>query len=274
MAIDGKEKIVLGSGKLFGILFSGDIPNNDEIEKDDNLVGLIQGGASLEYKPTFYTAKDDLGLKSKTIMTEEEATLKSGIMTWCGKTLDKFCNTARITEDKEKGLRIVKIGGAGNQDGKRYLFRFYYHDEADGDIRITIVGQNEAGFTIAFAKDKETVIDAEFKAQPHDKEGTLILYEEDIPKEIKVLTITSQLGSQTGDTKITVDLPLDSGNSYVYKVGDSLVLPKVDEVCGSDYSSWDGTSEITAANGKDIVIVEVDSNSKAVKAGKTAVISQ
>ena len=29
----------------------------------------------------------------------------------------------------------------------------------------------------------ETVIDAEFKAQPMDKEGTLILYEEDMDKE-------------------------------------------------------------------------------------------
>lgn len=36
--------------------------------------------------------------------------------------------------------------------------------------------------TIAFAKDSETVIDAEFKAQPMDKEGTLILYTEDIDK--------------------------------------------------------------------------------------------
>ena len=30
-------------------------------------------------------------------------------------------------------------------------------------------------------KDKETVIDAEFKAVPHDSEGTLIVYEEEIP---------------------------------------------------------------------------------------------
>lgn len=34
--------------------------------------------------------------------------------------------------------------------------------------------------TIAFAKDSETVIDAEFKAQPMDKEGTLITYQEEM----------------------------------------------------------------------------------------------
>lgn len=47
-------------------------------------------------------------------------------------------------------------------------------------LLVTIVGNNQAGFTIAFAKDSETVIDAEFKAQPMDKEGTLITYQEEM----------------------------------------------------------------------------------------------
>lgn len=32
---------------------------------------------------------------------------------------------------------------------------------------------------MAFAKDQETVINAEFKAQPADSNGTLIIYEEE-----------------------------------------------------------------------------------------------
>ena len=94
-------------------------------------------------------------------------------MTWCGTTLEKLCQTARVTEDKTKGIRTVKIGGIGNATGKKYLLRFVHKDTQDGNIRVTIVGNNQAGFTIAFAKDSETVIDAEFKAQPMDKEGTL-----------------------------------------------------------------------------------------------------
>ena len=74
----------------------------------------------------------------------------------------------------------MKIGGIGNADGKKYVLHFVHKDPVDGDVRVTIVGNNQAGFTIAFAKDSETVIDAEFKAQPMDKEGTLILYEEDM----------------------------------------------------------------------------------------------
>lgn len=175
-----KQTITLGSGNLYITEFTGSIPANTEIEKDDNLAGHIQGGAELEYKPEFYTAEDDLGKVKKTIITKEEAKIKSGIMTWNGDTLKKLCATGRITEDTEKGIRIVKIGGIGNNDNKNYIIHFLHKDSVDGDVRVTVVGKNTAGFTLAFAKDKETVIDAEFEAVPSDDEGTLILLQEEI----------------------------------------------------------------------------------------------
>lgn len=195
--MDG-ERIVLGSGYLYISEFDSKtkaIPTNEEIEKDENLLGLIQGGAEVTYKPSYYEAKDDMGKVSKTILTEEEATLKSGIMTWCGKTLEKLCETARVIEDKVKKIRTVKIGGVGNATGKKYVIHFVHKDETDGDIRVTIVGNNQAGFSFAFAKDKETVIDAEFKATPQDKEGTLILYEEDMAETTDSSTEASGAGA-------------------------------------------------------------------------------
>jgi len=179
MSLTADEKIVLGSGKLYTDVFTGTIPTDLLLEVNENLLGLIQGGATLEYKPKFYEATDDLGLVSKVILTEEEVSLKSGVMTWCGKTLAKLCATARVTE--LAGKRTVKIGGINNQDGKQYIIRFVHEDAADGNIRVTIVGNNQAGFSFKFLKDKETVIDAEFKALPLDSEGTKIIYEEDIP---------------------------------------------------------------------------------------------
>lgn len=175
-----KEKITLGSGKLYTMVFEkGVIPTDILLETPDNLLGLIEGGAAIEYKPKFVTVTDDLGLVSKTILTEEEATMKSGVMTWNGKTLEKICNTARVTEGA--GKRTVLIGGIGNQDGKQYVIRFVHLDPVDGDVRVTIVGSNQAGFKMAFTKDKATIVDAEFKAEPNDSEGTLIIYEEAIP---------------------------------------------------------------------------------------------
>ena len=178
MAVSG-DKIILGSGKIYCSEYSSAIPDDETLEAESNLLGLIQGGATLEYTPEFYTAEDDLGLKSKTILTKEEVSLKAPIMTLCGTTFSKICSTARKTE--ASGKRTVKIGGLSKYDGKKYVIRFVYEDSVDGDIRITIVGNNRSGFTLAFAKDKETIVDVEFKALPHDTDGTKIIYEEDIP---------------------------------------------------------------------------------------------
>lgn len=172
------DRIVLGSGKLYVAEFSGTIPQDSTLEVDNNLLGYIQGGASLSYTPTFYEAKDDLGFVVKKMITEEEAVIKSGIMTWNGSTLEKLCSTARVSATASE--RTVKIGGSANYDGKKYVIRFLHEDAQDGDIRISIVGSNIAGFELAFASDKETVINAEFKALPMDKDGTLIEYREEI----------------------------------------------------------------------------------------------
>lgn len=170
------DSIVLGSGDVYVMEFSGELPEDTAIEVESNRLGYIQSGASIEYKPTFYEAKDDFKKKVKTIVTEEEATFKTGIFTWFGKTLEKLCSTARVTESE--GVRTVKIGGPGNNNGKSYVIHFVHKDKADGDVRVTIVGKNQSGFTLAFAQDKETVIDAEFKAEPCDDDGTLIVYKE------------------------------------------------------------------------------------------------
>ena len=174
-----KETITLGSGKLYAVEYAGTIPENAELEKPENILGYIQKGATLDYKPEYYTAEDDLGIVKKTILTKEEVTFKSGVLTWNAETLKKLVATGRITEDAEKSIRTIKIGGINNLDGKQYIFHFVHTDKKDGDVRITIVGQNEAGFSLAFAKDAETVIDAEIKALPSDNEGTLIVFQED-----------------------------------------------------------------------------------------------
>ena len=172
------EVITLGSGNLMIKEYTDTMPAYSEFKEETDLLGRIQGGATLEYKGTWYDAKDDTGKAVKTIITEEEATLKSGILTWNGKTLEKLCSTARVTESE--GIRNVKIGGVGNHDGKSYALCFHHVDKADGDVYIVIRAVNQGGFQLAFVKDKETVIDAEFKCLPQDKEGTLIQYHEEI----------------------------------------------------------------------------------------------
>ena len=176
------EVITLGSGDLMIKEYTDVMPAYTDFKVDTDLLGRIQGGATLEYSGEWYEAKDDTGKVVKTIITEEEATLKSGIITWNGKTLTKLCSTARVTE--KNGIRTVKIGGVGNHDGKSYALCFHHTDKTDGDVWIVIRGVNQGGFSLAFAKDKETVIDAEFKCLPQDDEGTLIQYIEEIAETV------------------------------------------------------------------------------------------
>lgn len=173
-----KERITLGSGDLMIKEYTDTMPAYTEFDAETDLLGRIQGGCTLEYKGTWYEAKDDTGKAVKTIITEEEATLKSGILTWNGKTLAQLCSTARVTEGE--GIRTVKIGGVGNHNGKSYALCFHHVDKIDGDVWVVVRAVNQGGFSLAFAKDKETVIDAEFKCLPQDTEGTLIEYVEKI----------------------------------------------------------------------------------------------
>lgn len=178
------KKIVLGSGKLYYQAISGDagdilIPSDTEIEQETALLGWIKGGATLEYTPEFYSTKDDLGMVSKKILVNEEVILKSGIMTWNGQVLTTLVSTSRFERSEDQKTITVRIGGINNYDGEKYLLRFVHEDKSDGSkIRITIVGSNESGLEIAFANDSETVINAEFKAIPHDAQGTLVIYSE------------------------------------------------------------------------------------------------
>lgn len=179
MAKRSKETITLGSGKIYLTDFSDTMPTVDTICQEENLLGYIKGGASLEYTEEPYEEKDDLGIVSKIITTSEEAILKCGLLTWNGETLTKLINRCKTTE--AAGKRTTKIGGAGNAQGGYYAICFHHEDKTDGDLWILIKGRNTAGATLTFATDAGTVIEPEFKAMPHDEDGTLIELIEEIP---------------------------------------------------------------------------------------------
>ena len=135
------KKITLGSGYVYALEYNGSIPANEDIETDANRLGYVQAGATITYAPTYYEVKDDNGDIDEIYITDEVITMKMGIMTWTGNTLNKLCATARVTESG--GVRTVKIGGTANDDGKKYILRFVHKS---GAIRATIIGTNQNGF--------------------------------------------------------------------------------------------------------------------------------
>ena len=59
-----KENITLGSGKLYVKAYTDTMPTVEDVCVAENLLGYIQGGASLEYKEETHEEKDDLGYVS------------------------------------------------------------------------------------------------------------------------------------------------------------------------------------------------------------------
>ena len=174
-----KDTIPLGSGIPYMMEHTDTVPTPEEICVEQYRMGYVQSGASIEYTEETHVEKDDLGYVYKEITTDEEAVLKLGLITWNGETLTKLIDRSK-TEEKE-GKRITKIGGAGNAKGKYYVVCFHIPDKVDGDMWVMIVGRNSAGASISFAKDAGSKVEPEFRAIPHDKDGTLVLLFEQLP---------------------------------------------------------------------------------------------
>lgn len=85
------------------------------------------------------------------------------------------------------------------------------------------------------------------------------------------LVVTSEAGATSGTTKITVAPALTEGNSYMYQVGSSVELPAYGETLSTPWTEWDGTEDITATNGQQIAVVEVNSTDQALSGGTATV---
>lgn len=88
------------------------------------------------------------------------------------------------------------------------------------------------------------------------------------------LTVTSATGTNRGDTKLTVTPAKENVNNvYKYKVA-SAETPVTYGQNLRNWSTWDGKSDITAASGQKITVVECDSTYKALNAGNQTVTAQ
>lgn len=174
------NQIVLGSGTLYiaPYVSATGIPEHATLEVEANQMGFIKGGASVEYKPTEYEIFDDAYNVHNRYVISEEVTFKSGILTWDLAALKKLTAKNTFTDDAVGGTRTLTLGGQGARLMDEYVIRFV-HTYSDGNkLRVTLVGTPSNGFSLAFAPDKETVIDAEFKAKAHGTAGAQLIVEE------------------------------------------------------------------------------------------------
>ena len=96
----------------------------------------------------------------------------------------------------------------------------------------------------------------------------------DATPTLGTLTVSSAAGTDTGDTKITVTPEKESPtNVYKYKVGTSAENVTYGQNV-KNWRAWDGKSDITAATGNTITVVEADATYQAQKAGSNTVTSK
>lgn len=96
----------------------------------------------------------------------------------------------------------------------------------------------------------------------------------DTTQTLGTLTVNSAAGSESGDTKVTITpAKANAGNVYKYKVAPSKTAVDYGQNV-KNWSAWDGESDITAATGQIITVVECDSTYKALSAGHTPVIAK
>lgn len=171
------KKYTLGSGDIHIQEYDGTLPESFDafFSSTENRLGEVKGGAELEYSVDVFEDESDLGRVKIREITAENVVLRSGLMTWDGETLKTICETAEVTTDEATGRTTIKIGGLSKKKDARYMIGFEHYSKK---LRIIIVGHNTEGFTLSFAQDATTVIDAVFSAEALDDSGTLVIIED------------------------------------------------------------------------------------------------
>lgn len=83
----------------------------------------------------------------------------------------------------------------------------------------------------------------------------------------KLLKVTSDMSSLVGYSYLTVSPEIEENHKYLWKVSD--YIPRYNEdLTGKGYTVWDGTTEIKVEDKAHVILVEVDSEEKAIKYGK------
>lgn len=88
---------------------------------------------------------------------------------------------------------------------------------------------------------------------------------------LTALTVTSTAGTEEGKTAVSVSPALTSGNSYAYKTSAATIDEPVYGETITGATTWNGTDEITATNGNNIVVYEINTNGKCVGYGTATV---
>lgn len=108
----------------------------------------------------------------------------------------------------------------------------------------------------------------------HEKAFAILATKGTTPGQLVDIPIASHPSLTVSGNTIIIGAKADSSNSLLYKIGDSLTIPKYHETltAGEDgWKEWDGSKEIAAENNEVIIVAEIDGTGRALKAGKAVI---
>lgn len=215
-----KNRIALGSVDIYMVETTStdvaDIPADNVIETEDNLIGRTKDGGEVTYTPTYYSVKSDDGKASRNDMTDDSATISFGLITWNGGTIQKIVSTASVSVSGTK--RRTMIGGITNRNDKMYIIRAVHKDAEKGDVRYTMLGKNVNGFAASYKPGTETTITPQIQAEPFSDGHLLIMDEDDV---VGVYINTHSATVAEGSTVTLTASTLPSGETVTWASNDT-----------------------------------------------------
>lgn len=253
---------------------ASNIQVSPQVETED-AIKLIVKGRLIAQKPAVNTMTGNAITLTDNVFNPELVQILQGgvIKYWANADQDS-------TSDTDQGFGVASytppVAGAMSQQKVFPLNAYSAIYNAAGVITgyEKITYPNCQGVPVAFNSEDGVFRVAEYTINSAPAEGEapyVINYVKELPSvgTLGSLTVQSNAGT-SGKTTLVVTPPKGPDSSYWTKVGSSLTPPKYHEVIGTGggYAIWDGTSEVTATSGQEVMVVEVDSSNRALKAGK------
>lgn len=161
------DSVVLGDGELYLAYYKdvvnatdGSLKAEADIVTALKMIGAINSGATITYKPTNQTVKA-VNRSKIYFKTDEECTFKSGTLNFIP---DNIGYVAPVIQTEDATTHIKKLVVGGKRQAP-YVYLRYIHTETDGSkIQLDMTKcQCSNGTNFAF-DDKPVVLDMEFES--------------------------------------------------------------------------------------------------------------
>ena len=176
---------------------------------------------------------------------------------------------------------ITTITPRADLEDADYIDNLVWIGDLPGDGGLILVefdnALNTNGLTITVPSKDNATFPFEFTAHQTDPAGVVpyrILLFAGV-SSAPLLEVSSVEGATSGTTRLAVTPQKSGTESYKYKTAAAVDLPELGDVLTTGWSAWDGSADVTATTGNQIVVATVTTATNAcVRAGRDTVKSK